>query len=160
MKSIIIFSLLFATSNVVPAQQLTAFHSIDSIIQKAILDPEIKKAYDNQRVPDWAAMQMNIAQKFDTISADRNVLRNKIFYYYGKDKPQFCAAIVSYTEKYEDNSDSQLMNKNANFILQYSTDKKEITTAVRWIQYAQRRDPSNAEYKKTLEALETKLKTL
>ncbi|HSZ87360.1 MAG TPA: hypothetical protein VK787_15110 [Puia sp.] len=49
------------------------------------------------------------------------------------------------------------MNKNANFILKYREEKKELGTALGWSKHTVDKEPGNEDYKKTYDALQTRL---
>jgi len=127
----------------------------DSAIKTDIIDPAVSSA--NGEVPDWKALTTEITKKYDATYADRTVTKAIIYFTYGKDWPAFTAAIVKYTVKYEDPENLKLMNKNANFILQYSNDKKELETALGWSKHTVDKEAGNADYKKTYDVLQEKL---
>ena len=117
----------------------------------------VSSANQDNVVPDWDALIKTITGKYDQVFADRTVTKAKIYYSYGKDWPVFTAAIVHYTEAYENKEDYKLMNKNANFILKYSSDKSELKTALGWMQPAAAKEPANETYRETVRASNEKL---
>ena len=127
----------------------------DSLIKVQIIDPAVQEAQGE--APDWNALTSEITKKYDATYADRTITKGIIYFTYGKDWPAFTAAIVKYTVKYEDIDDLKRMNKNANYILQYSADKKELMTALGWSKHTVDNEPSNEDYKKTYADLTAKL---
>jgi hypothetical protein len=127
----------------------------DSIIKADIIDPAERDA--NGEAPDWKTLIAEIARKYDATYADRTVTKAIIYFTFGKDWSAFTSAIVKYTEKYEHHENLKLLNKNAGFILKYSNDKKELETALGWSRHTIDKEPANEEYKKTYDALQTKL---
>ena len=130
----------------------------DSIILADMINPQERDAQSNGQEPDWEGMRANILLKYDGVAADRAVTKARIYYYYSKDWALFATAIVHFTEAYEDKEDLNLMNKNAKFILRYSQNPKEWKMAQAWVKHAVDKDPSNAGYKETWDALEAKIK--
>lgn len=157
MKSFIISIGLLLTISLAKAQtKLTkADFQKDSIIKADIIDPAIHEAQGE--APDWSGLTAEITQKYDAIYADRNIMRNQIFFYFGKDWFAFNGALVKYTEKYEPKDNLNLLNKNARMVLKYSNDKKELTVALGWSKHTVDIEPANADYKKTFEALTAKI---
>lgn len=131
-----------------------AIRAKDSTIKVDIIDP----AKSGGEAPDWAALTTTITEKYDAVFADRTITKAKIYFYYGKDWPQFTTGIVHYTELYEDPNDLKLLNKNAKMILQYSTDKKELQSALNWSRSTVDKEPANADYQATYTALQAKVK--
>jgi hypothetical protein len=132
----------------------------DQRIKTQIIDPAIAKATAAGNEPDWGALTKVVTEKYDSVYAGRTVTRARIFYYYSKDWPQFATAIVEYTEKYENKDDDKTMNTNANFVLKYSNDKKELQTALGWAKILLDKEPGNNEYKKTFQELQNKVRSI
>jgi len=130
--------------------------SKDSLIKVNMIDP----AEAGGQTPDWLKLTKTISAQYDAVYADRTITKAKIYFYYGKDWPQFCAAIVHYTNKYEDPNDLPLMSMNAQYILAKSTDKSELQSALQWSKKAAAGEPSNQIYKDTEKALQAKLDQL
>ncbi len=126
----------------------------DSLILAGMIIPLVNSG----TTPDWDALAANVKAKYGDSYVDRTVTKTKIYYYYGKDWPVFSKALVHYTETYEDKGNLRLMNKNAKMVLQYSQDPDEWKAAVGWIRHAVDKDPDNAAYKETYDALTTKIK--
>jgi len=99
-----------------------------------------------------------IAQKYGPVTADRLATKAKIYAAYGNDWPVFTAALVHYTDAYENPDDSALLHKNATMILQHSSKKTELVRALAWINHSLSVDASNAVYQKTKQAIENQLK--
>jgi hypothetical protein len=129
----------------------------DSVVKASMIDPAVQEA--RGEAPDWTALAAAITQKHDAVTADRTITRAIIYFTYGKDWPAFTGAIVKYTEKYEDHDNLRLLNFNANIILKYSQNKKELETALGWSRQTAEKDTANADYKKTLDALSAKIAT-
>ncbi|MGZ3874943.1 MAG: hypothetical protein ACXVJD_18625 [Mucilaginibacter sp.] len=129
----------------------------DSVIKVQIIDPFERAAAEQQETPDWAELTKQITDKYTAAFADRIVNKAQIFYDYGKDWAAFTAALVSYTEKYEDHNNLPLLNKNAGMVAQFSTDKKDLETALGWSTHTLDKDPGNAGYQATQDALKTKI---
>lgn len=98
-----------------------------------------------------------ITQKYDAMTADRTVTTAKIYFYYYKDWPAFCSAIVNYTDHYELANDYQLLSKNAAMILKNSNDPAQLKEALKWAKTALDSDPNNEQFKATCQALNDKL---
>jgi len=97
-----------------------------------------------------------ITTKYDGTYADRNVSRSKLFYYWAKDWALFSTALVHFTDVYENKEDLQLMNKNAQMVLEHSTNPVELKAATAWVKHAVDKDPSNTTYRETYTALVAK----
>lgn len=156
MKSIILSLCFLLSMGFAHAQTKLTKENIqkDSIIKVEIIDPAITDAQGD--APNWSSLTTEITQKYDAVYADRTVTKAQIYYDYGKDWPVFSTAIVRYTEKYEDHNNLKLLNYNAGFILKYSTDKKELETAMGWSKHTVEKEPGNADYEKTYDALKAK----
>jgi thioredoxin-related protein len=128
---------------------------IDQVIMAEEINPLLR-----QPPADWAKISAMVTQKHDALTADRTVCKAKIFSSYGKDWPAFTAAMVRYTEKYEDKHNSKVLDKNAHFILQYSKNKQELQSALSWTRLALEREPGNSSYQQTSAALQARLKTI
>ena len=129
----------------------------DSVIKAQMIDPFEKYAADQQQIPEWQKLSTQISSKYGRVIANRLVDREQIFYNYGRNWPAFTAALVRYTEKYEDHNNLSLLNKNAAMIAQFSTDKKELETALSWSKHTLDKEPGNADYQKTYDALNAKI---
>jgi len=129
----------------------------DKVIADAIINPLVDAAKAEDKVPDWQAIAAAVTQKHDAVTADRTVTRAKLFYYYGKDWKAFATAIVNYTEKFEDKNNLPTMLNNANFVLEHSADKAELSKALDWAKMLTEKAPDNEDYKKTYAALKEKL---
>lgn len=129
----------------------------DKAIADAMINPAVEAAKAEDKIPDWKAIAELVTQKHDAVTADRTVTRAKLFFYYGKDWKAFASAIVNYTEKYEDTANLATINTNANFVLEHSADKEELAKALAWSKKLFEKEPDNADYKKTYEALKEKL---
>lgn len=154
MYKLIIALLLLSSavpSTIANAQDKKSLDSVDKVIINQIIIPAEQKA--GNEAPQWTALGMQIKASYSDLQADRALTRAKIYYYYGKDWPQFSAALVHYTETYEDKEDLPLMNKNANFILQRSTNPDEWKTALAWVKHAVDKEPSNTAYQQTYQGL-------
>jgi hypothetical protein len=127
----------------------------DKLIKETIIDKAVNAAGGN--VPDWAAITKAVTEKYDATTADRTVTRAKLFFYYSKDWRAFATAIVHYTDNFEDKTNLKTMNTNANFVLEHSTDKKELGQALSWARLLIEKEPDNADYQKTYAALNGKL---
>lgn len=108
--------------------------------------------------PDRAVFADDVKTKFGENYVDRSVTKAKIYYYFEKDPVVFSNALVRYTEKYEDKDNCKLQNKNAKMVLKYSQDPKEWKAAQAWAKRAMGKEPGNAGYKETYDALTAKLK--
>ena len=151
----LVLSSLLLVSSLSYAQNKKSLDSVDKIIISQIITPAEQR--DPGQEPQWTALTQQIKATYTDVQADRAVTKGQIYYYYGKNWPKFCAALVHYTEAYEDKDDLALMNKNANFILDRSTDPKELATALGWIKHAVDKEPSNEKYKATYDALAAKV---
>lgn len=129
----------------------------DSVIKAEIIDPFQKASAEKGNEPNWQELQLQIALKYDSVFADRLTNKAQIYYYYGKEWPAFTAALVRYTEKYENHEDIVLLDYNAKMILQFSADIKELETALAWSKRTTDKDPGNKNYKQTYEELKSKI---
>jgi hypothetical protein len=136
------------------AQDKKALDSVDKMIIQQIIKPAEAKA--GGREPDWIGITQQIKASYSDTQTDRAITKAKIYYYYGKDWAQFSTAIVHYTNAYEDKDDAQLMNTNANYILQQSHNPAEWKAALGWIQHVLDKAPDNNTYKTTRDALQAK----
>jgi len=128
----------------------------DSVIQADIIMPLVSRAAET---PDWQVLGQNISTKYGDSYVDRTVTKAKIYYYYGKDWPLFSKALVHFTEAYEDKENLKLMNENAKMVLQFSQDPDELKAALAWVKHAVDKEPGNASYKETYDALSMKIRT-
>jgi hypothetical protein len=150
-----LFSSLILSATFAHGQDKRALDSVDKVIINQIIAPAEQSAASQE--PSWTAILLQIKATYSDTQADRAITKAQIYYYYNKNWPKFSTAIVHYTETYEDKDDLKLMNKNANFILQHSTDPKELATARSWMKHAIEKEPSNETYKTTYDALGEKL---
>ncbi len=127
----------------------------DSLIKEQVIVPAWESSGDD--APDWTALQKQIAAKYDPVTADRVVTKGKIYFYYNKDWPLFCAGIVHYTNSYELASDFKLLNLNAGMIANYSDNRQELAEALRWAKLAAAAEPANPDYAKTCQVLVSKM---
>lgn len=139
------------------ASDVTDLKQKDKAIEDAMITPAVDAAKAEDKAPDWQTIIASITQKYDAVTADRTVTRAKLFFYYSKDWKAFASAIVNYTEKYEDMANLATINTNANFVLEHSADKQELEKALSWSKKLIEKEPDNADYKKTYEALKEKL---
>lgn len=164
MKKLFIITLLAAASASIAKAQTTnnaitehdpAVKAKDADIKTNIIDPA-EQAADGQ-APDWENLKQTITQKYDAATADRTITKAKIYFYYGKDWPTFCAGIVHYTDNWELANDFPLLDKNAQMILKNSTDPAQLKEAQKWAKLAMDGDPNNAGYKATYQQITGKL---
>jgi hypothetical protein len=148
-----VFSLSYWQSKVPDKETLKK----DSVVMKDIFEPLVTDAVNNEETPDWAGLKSTLTTKYDAAFAERFTCKAKIYYYYDRDWPEFSAALVYYTNTYEDHNNAKLLNKNANMILKFSTDAKQLQEALGWSKQAVAKEPSNADYKQTYAALNSKL---
>jgi len=127
----------------------------DSTINADIIQPARDAAGDD--APDWADLSKTITAKYDAVTADRTITKARIYFYYGKNWPAFCDGIVRYTDNWELANDYKLLNGNAGMILKNSTDQAQLKEAQKWSKMAADRDPNNAGYKATYDALTAKI---
>ena len=112
----------------------------------------------NTKKPDWEQLNKAFTEKYNAEYASKTVNIAKLFIYYNNHREKFASAIVEYTEIYQDVIDLKTMNTNANYVLQYSSDKKELRKALDWCRSTLEIAPDNSEYQKTRDALIEKLK--
>lgn len=125
----------------------------DSLILANMIMPVVNSG----ATPDWDVLAGDVKAKYGDSYVDRTVTKAKIYYYYGKDWSVFSKALVHYTEAFEDKDNFKLMNKNAKMVLQYSKDPEEWKAAAVWVKRAVDKEPGNAGYKETYDALTTKI---
>ena len=155
MKRLFILLLMLSLGNLARAQNKT--YPKDSVIKVQIIGPFEQTATEHGATPDWVELTKQIAAKYDNAFADRLTNKAQIYYDYGKDWPAFTNALVRYTEKYEDHNNLPLLNKNAKMVLQFSTDKKELETALTWSKKTVDREPGNTDYQATYKVLLAKV---
>jgi hypothetical protein len=129
----------------------------DSVLMKDVFEPLVVDAVNNDETPDWEVLKTKVSAGHDAAFTERFICKAKIFYFYGRDWSEFNAALIHYTETYEDKNDARLMNKNARMILDHSADRKQLEVALSWSKQAVVKEPANADYKKTQDALAEKL---
>ena len=156
-KILVVTFVIFFSATLLRAQSPDAatVRYNDSLILANIIKPLVSSA----AAPDWDALATDVKAKYGESYIDRTVTKTKIYYYYGKDWPVFSKALVHYTVAYEDKEDLRLMNKNAKMVLQYSQDPEEWKAAVAWVKHAVDKEPDNAAYKETYDALTMKIKS-
>lgn len=154
MKKILflVYLMLFLVSLTL-AQNKRETQKQDSSVMKDIFEPMLNEGSD----PDWNQLKSTLIAKYNAAFAERFTWKAKIYYDYSRDWTGFTAALVHYTDTYEDHNDLKLLNKNAGMVLKYSTDKKELETALNWSNLTLDKDPANTEYKKTYDALTAKI---
>ncbi|MBS1524855.1 MAG: hypothetical protein JST19_04345 [Bacteroidetes bacterium] len=143
------------TTNTAVTEHDAAVKAKDADIKTNIIDPAEQDA--GSETPDWKALTQTITQKYDATTADRTITKAKIYYYYNKDWPAFCDAIVHYTDNFELANDYPLLNKNAGMILKNSNDAAQLKEAQKWAKAALDSDPNNEQYKTTYQALSAKI---
>lgn len=163
MRKIIIGTCLFAAftmtakaqaPNIAITEHDPMVKAKDNMVKNNIIDPAEQSAGND--VPDWAALTQTITARYDHVTADRTVTKAKIYFYYNKDWPQFCAGIVHYTDSYELTNDYKLLNLNAGMILKNSNDQAQLKEPLKWAEAAIKGDPENQTYKATYQALKVK----
>lgn len=137
------------------AQDKKYLDSVDRVIIKQIIEPAEQSAGGQE--PSWAALRLQIRVSYSEVQTDRAITKAQIYFNWSRDWAKFSTAIVHYTEAYEDKEDGKLMNKNAKFILEHSEDPKEWKTALGWVQHAADKEPDNADFKATRDALAAKV---
>jgi hypothetical protein len=142
------------TTNKAITENDTTVKTKDDFIKKTIITPAEKAV---TTTPDWTVLAASITNQYDVVTADRTITKAKIYYYYKKDWPQFCAGIVHYTNTYELATDYKKLNDNAQMILQMSGDNAELVQAQRWAKLARDGDSDNAVYKATYQEITDKL---
>jgi hypothetical protein len=143
------------SSKATSSEMLTRQHN-DSIILADMIMPLMN---DGAAVPDWDGLGAAVKAKYGDSYADRSVTKAQIYYYYNRDWPLFCNALVHYTETYENKDDLRRMNKNAKMVLEYSESTEECKTAAAWVKHAMDKEPDDHGYKDTYDALTTKIKS-
>jgi hypothetical protein len=154
MYKLLILGLLTLTLST-HAQDKKALDSVDKIIMQTIINPAEEGAASEG--PNWVAIGQQVRASYTEAQTDRAVTKAKIYYYYGKDWAQFSTAIVHYTDTYESKDDLPLMNKNAKMILDHSLNPADWKAAQSWAKHAADKNPSNAAYRATYDALTAKI---
>jgi len=129
----------------------------DSVILGQIIQPALQTARAQHQEPDWKILRTSIVTRYEARYGDRNVTKAKIYFFYGTDWTQFCAAIVQYTNAYEYKDDFKVMNGNAKMILQHSQNPAEWKAAQSWVKHAVDKLPAEEKYKTTYDALTAKI---
>jgi hypothetical protein len=151
----VLVSSLLLLSVTTHAQNKKSLDSVDKVIIQSIIQPAEEQAGNSE--PAWAAIGQQIRMTYSETQSDRAVTKAQIYYYYGKNWGRFSTAIVHYTETYEDKNNFELMNKNANFVLTYSSNPKEWQAAETWVKTAVDKEPDNKAYKSTYDSLMAKI---
>lgn len=73
-------------------------------------------------------MKKGISEKYNAVVADRKANKAQIYYCYEVSKMKFASAIARFIQKYEDKSNTSILNKNAKFVLDNSGRGKRMTT--------------------------------
>jgi hypothetical protein len=163
-KAIFLFSIsIFLLANISKAQTTNkgitehdpTTAAKDAKIKTEMIDYAVESA--NVEGPNWDALYTAIKTKYDSITADRTVTKAKIYFYCNQDWPEFCTAIVNYTNHYELKDDYKLLNLNASMILKTADDQSQLKEALRWAKAAFESDHSNTDYKATYVALKAKI---
>jgi hypothetical protein len=160
LRSFFVLMAVFLTGTMLKAQTKEEKNALDKKVIAEIVKPAQEQASQNNQAPDWDSLRKVISGKYNATEADRAITKAKIYASYGRDWPTFTAAIVHYTDAYEDKEDLNLMNKNANFILQQSNSADEVERAIAWMKHAVDKEPSSDDYKQTYQGLQAKLKGL
>jgi hypothetical protein len=129
----------------------------DKIIVREILNPALQSAREQDHEPDWKALHTTITARYDANYADRNIVKAKIYFFYGRDWAQFSSAIVQYTQQYEWRDSLSLLDKNAKMILDHSDNSADLKAAQSWAKYAADKSPGNGAYHATYIALTSRL---
>jgi hypothetical protein len=130
----------------------------DSIIKVNYIDPFEKAAAEKNAEPEWTVLKGQISAKYDTATAGRLTTLAKVYYYFNKkDYPQFTAALVQHTSKYVGPDELDRLNRNAYMISALSANHDELKAALGWSKHTLVKDPGNADYQKTFDALTAKL---
>jgi hypothetical protein len=127
----------------------------DSSIMTTIIQPMLER---NESNPNWESLGTEIQSGYGKTYVDRGVTRAKIYYYYNKDWPLFSTALVHYTVTFEDKENFKLMDKNAKMVLEHSQQPEEWKAAQGWVKHAMDKEPGDAGYRATYDALTTKIK--
>jgi hypothetical protein len=122
-RSFLMLLVIGLISTALKAQTKDEKNALDKKVIAEVIKSAQEQASQNNQQPDWDSLRKVITGKYNATEADRAITKAKIYASYGRDWPTFTAAIVHYTDAYEDKDDLVLMNKNANFILQQSNSK-------------------------------------
>ena len=159
-----LFSALAGCLLVVAVAHAQADHKLDDqtvandkVISKEIIHPALQNARSQNQEPDWKVLRTSITTRFDAASADRNITKAQIFFFYGRDWARFSTALVQYTQNYEWRDSLSLMNTNAKMVLDHSQNPAEWKSAQSWAKYASDKNPSNDTYRATYDALTEKI---
>jgi hypothetical protein len=131
--------------------------ALDKSIMKEFIKPMLQEAREKNVEPEWLVVGVQIGNKYGIDAIGRNIVKAKLFYWYGKDWAQFSISLAYYTDHYEWKDSLSLMNMNAQMILQHSQSQADWKAAQRWVKYATDKNPSNEDYRKTYDALTAKL---
>lgn len=155
--TIVMILICFLTGSLASyGQSKKQLDSVDKVIIAQYITPAEQQA--GAEDPQWGALVQKIKESHTGIEADRAVHKAQIYYYYGKNWPKFCSALVIYTDSYEDKNDFKLMDKNANMVLLRSNEVADFQKAAAWMMPAT--NTGNDAYKKTYEALIAKISAL
>jgi hypothetical protein len=110
--------------------------AVDFVIKKELIKPV---AWPNDKIsavePNWNNLYIKIKKKYNKVYAERNILNEKIAWYYSKRMwTEYTSSIVSMVDKYGKNFDVYLNNSFAWSIFKLSNKEKELRAALNWIE--------------------------
>lgn len=152
------FALFNKQANSVDSVMKSKSYSRD-IVDKILINEDIDPLRQNGNA-DWKQINKALTEKYDATIADRAITKAKIYSCYGKDWQEFTAALVHYTDEYEDKANLKLLDKNARYVLQHSQSKREMQSALTWNELTLAEQPGNKDFIATNAALKTKLATI
>lgn len=118
---------------------------VDFFINKDEISSFVKESMKTKKEPDWNFIDKSIAEKFDKLSARRNVLTAKIRWYdYTKQWKKYTESLISRVNSFGAFGINILdfdLNNHAWSIFLHSNDKNELLTALKWSDSAIKLNP-------------------
>jgi thioredoxin-related protein len=110
---------------------------IDEIIFKEEIDPILVPAKkSNGHAPDWKEIKKEIKRKYNAEYADRIISSAKLNWYgFKKDWPHYTKILILIVEKSGSKDDRMFINRTAWEIFKRSNDKKDLKTAISWMEH-------------------------
>ncbi len=122
---------------------------VDYVVAKEMIDPYIKKANNEQNVPNWKSIEKAIIREVGSELAERNITSAKVRWYGSKNKhdPEFAKNFIREVEfqglsSFDHGAGFGLLNNKAWTLFSYSEKPKYLKIALDWVEYALRLEPN------------------
>ncbi len=110
---------------------------IEDIIKKEDIDPVLEKAAkSNTYIPEWENLYFSISKKYKSQYAKRVIAFAKVRFYYSKqDWVKYVKSMLIWVKGSDEMNNIWFINECAWSIFEYATDKKDLVTAVSWMDH-------------------------